>query len=548
MSCENPKKPLHDGNSAKKKSKDDLIWPLCAIRVFIFAIILTALWISLPKYKTGNSNEASGSYYAKNTRPGDVRQSEYWHKKPRSANGFYEGSPDNGEYSGIDGVECVEYFQYHYDKKGRQIKTYYFRPHDYYENTWCLTYSIDYTYDNKGRLKKALNSNGYESEYYEYGKDGYTITKRRTNSKYEDTYIYDDRGCLLTAAVRNRYAQNHEHIYTYEYDDKGREIGRILKIGDRPAFRIMTREYDDLKMTMIEKYFNSDGKETIVKKFAYDENGKESDCSWWETDALPSDKSWQECSEYRKKGYWADYSGGLLTEELVNDINLDDIKTSYYYAYDYDFEQNLVTMLRMDERETTYLYIYKYNDRGMLDEEFHYQISSSVGEWTQTLSDGSKITIDYGEYREAEEGEDSLYVTVIGEDGAAHIVETGRVYDNTCIMRTAADGSITNRFLWGAPGGKGVYVQYTTSNDMIYWQTSPELIEILANKDKPMQNENDKPTARYHFVLQGECLWTIAEQYFGDGLEYWRIYNNNRDIIGDDPDIILFGMRLYIDG
>ncbi|MDE7269479.1 MAG: hypothetical protein K2N81_03295, partial [Acetatifactor sp.] len=314
------------------------------------------MWINLPKYKTGDSNEASGSYYTKNTKPGDVRQSEYWHKKPRSANGFYEGSPDNGEYSGIDGVECVEYFQYHYDKKGKQIKTYYFRPHDYYENTWCLTYSIDYTYDNKGRLKKALNSNGYESEYYEYGKDGYTITKRRTNSKSEDTYIYDDRGCLLTAAVRNRYAQNHEHIYTYEYDDKDREIGRILKIGDRPAFRIMTREYDDLEMTMIEKYFNSDGKETIVKQFTYDENGKESDCSWWETDALPSDKSWQECSEYRKKGYWADYSGGLLTEELVNDINLDNIKTSYYYAYDYDFEQNLVTMLRMDERETTYLY------------------------------------------------------------------------------------------------------------------------------------------------------------------------------------------------
>jgi nucleoid-associated protein YgaU len=46
-------------------------------------------------------------------------------------------------------------------------------------------------------------------------------------------------------------------------------------------------------------------------------------------------------------------------------------------------------------------------------------------------------------------------------------------------------------------------------------------------------------------VKKGETLWKIAEQYYGDGALYPKIFEANRDIL-KDPDRINIGQKLRI--
>jgi len=57
------------------------------------------------------------------------------------------------------------------------------------------------------------------------------------------------------------------------------------------------------------------------------------------------------------------------------------------------------------------------------------------------------------------------------------------------------------------------------------------------------------PQPRVHVVRPGESLWSIAEATWGTGeIEgRWRaIWTANRDVIGDDPDLILPGQELLL--
>jgi 5'-nucleotidase len=47
-------------------------------------------------------------------------------------------------------------------------------------------------------------------------------------------------------------------------------------------------------------------------------------------------------------------------------------------------------------------------------------------------------------------------------------------------------------------------------------------------------------------VQSGDTLLTIAEQFYGDGTQWRRIYDANKDVIGPDPDKLKIGMKLKI--
>ncbi len=53
-------------------------------------------------------------------------------------------------------------------------------------------------------------------------------------------------------------------------------------------------------------------------------------------------------------------------------------------------------------------------------------------------------------------------------------------------------------------------------------------------------------TGQTHTVGEGETLRTIAEQEYGNGDLWRRIFDANRDIIGDNPDAIKIGQSLRI--
>jgi nucleoid-associated protein YgaU len=49
------------------------------------------------------------------------------------------------------------------------------------------------------------------------------------------------------------------------------------------------------------------------------------------------------------------------------------------------------------------------------------------------------------------------------------------------------------------------------------------------------------------YVTQpGDSLWSIAEQFYGDGSQWPKIYAANKQVIGDDPNAIYGGMTLTI--
>ena len=54
-----------------------------------------------------------------------------------------------------------------------------------------------------------------------------------------------------------------------------------------------------------------------------------------------------------------------------------------------------------------------------------------------------------------------------------------------------------------------------------------------------------QPVVRYHTVLPGETLWGLAQKYYGNGLEWRRIYNANLEKISN-PNIIRIFQRLLI--
>lgn len=53
-------------------------------------------------------------------------------------------------------------------------------------------------------------------------------------------------------------------------------------------------------------------------------------------------------------------------------------------------------------------------------------------------------------------------------------------------------------------------------------------------------------TGPTHTVAEGETLRTIAEQEYGNGDLWRRIFDANRDIVGDNPDSIKVGQTLRI--
>lgn len=58
-------------------------------------------------------------------------------------------------------------------------------------------------------------------------------------------------------------------------------------------------------------------------------------------------------------------------------------------------------------------------------------------------------------------------------------------------------------------------------------------------------NSNPKATNRTYTVVSGDTLWGIATRYYGNGAQYPKIYNANRNIISN-PNLIYPGQRLVI--
>ena len=69
-----------------------------------------------------------------------------------------------------------------------------------------------------------------------------------------------------------------------------------------------------------------------------------------------------------------------------------------------------------------------------------------------------------------------------------------------------------------------------------------EIIEEMSKKAKAPE------VIAEHTVVKGETLSGIALKYYGNASEkhYMYIYEKNKDVIGDNPNMIMVGIKLKI--
>ncbi|MBO9606607.1 MAG: LysM peptidoglycan-binding domain-containing protein [Paenibacillaceae bacterium] len=71
--------------------------------------------------------------------------------------------------------------------------------------------------------------------------------------------------------------------------------------------------------------------------------------------------------------------------------------------------------------------------------------------------------------------------------------------------------------------------------------------EAQADEATGLQQRVDtKSAAAIYTVQPGDSLWAIAKLELGDGSRYEDIYERNRDVIGDDPNLIRPGQELVM--
>ena len=86
------------------------------------------------------------------------------------------------------------------------------------------------------------------------------------------------------------------------------------------------------------------------------------------------------------------------------------------------------------------------------------------------------------------------------------------------------------------------YIDYATKKVTV---TKPNNSSKSTLKTEKPRETSGKPTAKTYTVTSGDCLWTIAKKYYGNGAQYTKIYNANKDKISN-PNLIYVGQVLTI--
>lgn len=432
---------------------------------------------------------------------------------------FWKGTPDGSIYADMEGVELRTYYQYFYDGEGRLSKVNTFQHHSYYEDVWVLSNEETYEYDAEGRVSRRQEVQGDTRRVYEYTADGYTETESWAYAANGRISKYDSAGNRIY--FRNADNYRYPHVTTFEYDEKNRLIKETLEVEGKepygvPPYVSYTAEYDEKNYTSVETEYDRHGEATYIWHSTYDENWNKTGSVWYDPKKVPEGYSPEECAEYYTRGYWSSASDGRLLEEMENEPWKETKNKSKYTAYDYDGRGNCILELRIYFVDSAYLYRYVYDGRNRLTEQYVYNMDD-VKLWEQTQWDGSRLTLQAS-------GDKFISIT-----------------------RTAPDGSLLNRFVYG----KWDVDTQQTPEGTVSWQLNPSL--ILADKGpKPDVTEPDtdvpsKPKKFFYTVEKGDCLWSIAEEFLGDGRRYMDIYRWNIDVIGDNPRLILPKVRLYLE-
>lgn len=88
--------------------------------------------------------------------------------------------------------------------------------------------------------------------------------------------------------------------------------------------------------------------------------------------------------------------------------------------------------------------------------------------------------------------------------------------------------------------------------DIMEWlleaQNALDQAELEGYRSVKADTEREESGAKKgsYIVKKGDCLWDIAEKQLGDGMRWSDLYEENRAVIGEDPNLIYVGIKLQL--
>lgn len=92
-------------------------------------------------------------------------------------------------------------------------------------------------------------------------------------------------------------------------------------------------------------------------------------------------------------------------------------------------------------------------------------------------------------------------------------------------------------FVWGEQDATGDIYYTCNLKEYKKIKTKKATVTIATVKPTVRATKPQASTARTYTVKSGDCLWKIAKQFYGNGAQYTKIYNANRDKI-KNPNLI----------
>lgn len=119
---------------------------------------------------------------------------------------------------------------------------------------------------------------------------------------------------------------------------------------------------------------------------------------------------------------------------------------------------------------------------------------------------------------------------------------TGTNLGNTNITVTMEDLTITD----DAKEGFDLKASVRLKKYRAYGTRTFTISNNMASADSERAPSTEQPQSGSSYTVQkGDCLWKIAQQHYGKGSDYAKIYNANNDQISN-PNLIYPGQVIYI--
>lgn len=150
---------------------------------------------------------------------------------------------------------------------------------------------------------------------------------------------------------------------------------------------------------------------------------------------------------------------------------------------------------------------------------------------------------------------DMLLVAELGVDPMEELVKILTYERSAEAVGLVIGGHAYGKYRWTIQKHE-TKIKYTdTAGDLYAAEVSVELLEYLKGENHNTSKASTTPApapaaagpgGTTYTVKKGDNLWTIAKKFYGSGAQYTKIYEANRSVIGNNPNLIYPGQTFTI--